>query len=257
MDQITGRSRCSSRRQVEHDLAISNASARITLRLVRAIQAVLFDFHATLIDMGDAQVWIRAAERDYGGPVPDPHRGQLVGFLDRIWERANDYDPGNERDISAARHRDIFESVIGRSFPTFDRQLVDALYLNLLAAWVAYDDAIPVLKSLQRLGIRTAIVSNAGIDIRPVITRTGLADHLDSVVVSGEIGAVKPQPEIFERALAALGVAARDTLMVGDNPLDDVGAVYLGVRTLLLPRTRGPVHGLDAVLALVGAPPLS
>ncbi len=238
-------------------LAIRSASRGTTLRRMRAFRAVLFDFHATLIDPGDAEVWIRAAERDYGGPVPGSLRGQLIGFLDQIWERANDFDPGNERDISGVRHREIFESVIGRSFPTFDGQLVDALYFNLLAAWVAYDDAVPVLKSLQTAGIRTAILSNAGIDIRPVITRTGLADHLDVIAVSGEIAAVKPQPEIFEWALAALDVAASDTLMVGDNPLDDVGAVSLGVRTLLLPRTRGPIHGLDAVLALVGAPPLS
>lgn len=224
---------------------------------MRAFQAVLFDFHATLIDPGRAEVWIRAAERDYGSPVPDSMRDELAGFLDRIWERANDYDPDNERDLSGARHREIFESVIGRSFPTFDRQLVDALYANVLAAWVAYDDAIPVLRSLQAEGIATAVLSNAGIDIRPVIARTGLADYLDVVVVSGEIGAVKPKPEIFEWALAALNVSAADALMVGDNSIDDVGAVPLGVRTLLLPRTPGPIHGLDAVLALVGAPALS
>jgi FMN phosphatase YigB (HAD superfamily) len=39
--------------------------------------------------------------------------------------------------------------------------------------------------------------------------------------------------------------------MVGDNPHDDAGAALLGIRTLLLPRTSGPRHGLDVVLRLV------
>jgi FMN phosphatase YigB (HAD superfamily) len=39
--------------------------------------------------------------------------------------------------------------------------------------------------------------------------------------------------------------------MVGDSWKDDAGAGALGIRTLILPRTRGRVHGLDAVLRLV------
>ena len=39
--------------------------------------------------------------------------------------------------------------------------------------------------------------------------------------------------------------------MVGDNAKDDGGGSVLGMRTLILPRTAGPVHGLAAVTALV------
>jgi FMN phosphatase YigB (HAD superfamily) len=41
--------------------------------------------------------------------------------------------------------------------------------------------------------------------------------------------------------------------MVGDSGKDDAGAAHIGMRTLLLPRTRGPVHGLAVVPVLVGA----
>ncbi len=40
--------------------------------------------------------------------------------------------------------------------------------------------------------------------------------------------------------------------MVGDSWQDDAGAAAIGVRTLVLPRTDGPEHGLDLVLRLVG-----
>jgi HAD superfamily hydrolase (TIGR01509 family) len=65
------------------------------------------------------------------------------------------------------------------------------------------------------------------------------------------VGSVKPDEPIFRAALEALGVDAADTLMVGDSGKDDAGAAHLGIRTLLLPRTTGPVHGLAAVLRLV------
>jgi FMN phosphatase YigB (HAD superfamily) len=40
--------------------------------------------------------------------------------------------------------------------------------------------------------------------------------------------------------------------MVGDTVDDDGAAAHLGMRTLILPRTRGTTHGLEQVLRLVG-----
>jgi beta-phosphoglucomutase-like phosphatase (HAD superfamily) len=72
------------------------------------------------------------------------------------------------------------------------------------------------------------------------------------VVLSYEVGVVKPDPEIFRRATNLLGLSAEQTLMVGDSWRDDAGAAAIGIRTLILPRTIGPVHGLASVLRLVG-----
>jgi FMN phosphatase YigB (HAD superfamily) len=72
-------------------------------------------------------------------------------------------------------------------------------------------------------------------------------------VLSYEVGVVKPDPAIFELALDRLGRPGRRTLMVGDSPRDDVGGVTHRIRTLILPRTDGPVHGLGTVLRMVGS----
>ena len=53
-------------------------------------------------------------------------------------------------------------------------------------------------------------------------------------------------------ALDLLDLPGSQTLMVGDSSQDDVGGVFLKIRTLILPRTEGPVHGLGAVLRMVG-----
>ena len=52
--------------------------------------------------------------------------------------------------------------------------------------------------------------------------------------------------DFFRAALAALGMDAEQVLMVGDNAHDDGGGTRLGLRTLILPRTAGRIHGLAA-----------
>ena len=213
------------------------------------IRAVLLDFHATLVDQGEADTWLDLAVAHAGtgqdlGPI---ERAAVLERLDDIWAHARVIDPDSGRDHSAEAHADVFHRVMDGHVPDDIRE---ALYVVMLDVWRAYDDAAPLLDGLRERGVRTAVLSNVGVDIRPVMEREGL--RADAVVLSCEVGAVKPQPEIFRAALDALGVTAEEALMVGDSWKDDAGAAALGIRTLLLPRTRGPLHGLDQVLRLVG-----
>jgi HAD superfamily hydrolase (TIGR01509 family) len=109
-----------------------------------------------------------------------------------------------------------------------------------------------VLKELKARGQRIVLLSNIGLDIRPHLQQIGMTDLLDGLVLSYEVGVVKPESEIFQHALDLLDVPAAEALMVGDSWRADAGAAALGIRTLVLPRTLGPVHGLAAVLRLVG-----
>jgi HAD superfamily hydrolase (TIGR01509 family) len=91
-----------------------------------------------------------------------------------------------------------------------------------------------VLASLHRQGIKTAVVSNIAFDLRPAFASIGASDHVDEFVLSFEVGAVKPNPEIFQTALRRLGVPAADALMVGDSDEADGGAVAVGARFALV-----------------------
>lgn len=221
------------------------------------IRAVLFDFHCTLVDQGDPHRWVDLAWAHAGRPgTPRDALGAqayeaLAGWVHRIWEHVLEVDPHGERDLSSARHREVYDALMER-LPQVDEQLSHALYEVMLETWMPYEDAVPTLRELKRRGIKTALVSNIGMDIRGLLARAGLSELIDAVILSFEAGAVKPQAPIFERALEALGVQPADALMVGDNPRDDAGAALLGIRTLLLPRTEGAAHGLDVVLRIVG-----
>lgn len=214
------------------------------------ILGVIFDIHSTLVDQGDADHWLDAALAVAPHPLSAPERAVLVAFLDRIWEGARISDPDSSRDLSFEDHSRVFHELLAQG-PGVDRSLGNALYEVMLDTWHAYSDAVPVLARLREAGVRICLLSNAGVPIRSVLDREGVSPLIDGLVLSYEVGCVKPDLRIFEAALAELGLPAASVLMVGDNAKDDGGGAVLGLRTLILPRTVGSVHGLDAVTSLV------
>jgi HAD superfamily hydrolase (TIGR01509 family) len=229
------------------------------------IRGVIFDLHATLVHAGEPAGWMAAAlallEMDptLGGrfdPAQSPadalpEVADLAPWAERIWEHAREVDPNSDRDLSPALHREVYDRMIER-IGIIPPALGDALYRTMLDQWVAYLEAPAVLATLRARGVATAILSNIGVDPRPVLARTGLAGLYDAEVFSFEVGVVKPDPAIFAIAAERLGLPAHELLMVGDTVDDDGAAAHLGMRTLILPRTQGTTHGLEQVLRLVG-----
>jgi putative hydrolase of the HAD superfamily len=115
--------------------------------------------------------------------------------------------------------------------PDLVRALVDRDRELLLAAARLYDDAIPFLESLRSHGVKIAIVSNCTEHTRRLLTEIEVAALADVLVLSCEVGAAKPEPEIFRYALDQLGVAADAAVFVDDQPSYCAGAVALGIRT--------------------------
>ncbi|MBM3668926.1 MAG: HAD family hydrolase [Actinobacteria bacterium] len=216
------------------------------------IRGVIFDLHSTLIDQGSADEWLDSALVRAPVDLAPQERNTLVDFLDLVWENARVHDPDSRRDLDPVLHEEVFHALIDDG-PGIDQALATALYTTLLDAWHAYTDAVPTLIELRSLDLRIGIISNVGVSIRPILEREGLLEHVDGVTLSCEIGCVKPDARIFHEAANAIGCAPASVLMVGDSGKDDAGAAHIGMRTLILPRTRGPVHGLGVVPALVRA----
>jgi HAD superfamily hydrolase (TIGR01509 family) len=108
------------------------------------------------------------------------------------------------------------------------------------------DDAISTLDELARRNLRTAICSNAPFPpemMHRQLQRVGVADHVDAIVLSSEVGRRKPAPEIYRAALGRLQVEPGQALFVGDQLVED----YQAPRRV----------GMDAVLctALARRPP--
>ena len=216
---------------------------------VPPIKGVIFDIHSTLIDQGSASHWLDAALLRSPTPLAADERAALESFLDLIWEGARISDPESTRDLSFAAHERVFHELLAAG-PGIDPALGAALYEVMLDVWHAYEDTVPTLEALQEMGVKVCLLSNAGVPIRTVLDREGLTSLINGVVLSCEVGLVKPDIRIFQTALDAIACPANEALMVGDSGRDDSGGTALGIRTLILPRTSGPVHGLGAVVSL-------
>ena len=85
-----------------------------------------------------------------------------------------------------------------------------------------------------------ALVTNGPPDIQRLkLEQTGLAGYFSAVVISGELGRGKPDPEVFLGAVDALGAEAHDAVMVGDNWERDVeGALSAGLRAVWISHGR-------------------
>jgi putative hydrolase of the HAD superfamily len=104
----------------------------------------------------------------------------------------------------------------------------------------AYPDSAPALAELRGRGLRLVCVSNWDCSLGAVLAGVGLAGALDAVVVSAVAGARKPEPAIFELALARAGCQPQEALAVGDTPTEDLaGASAAGIRALLIDRGGG------------------
>lgn len=99
-----------------------------------------------------------------------------------------------------------------------------------------YDDSAEFLGKLRSRGIGVALVSNCSPSTRQMLEYLGVIALTDAAILSYEVGALKPSPEIYLDALEALGVAPADAVMIDDQARFCAGAEAVGVRAIQIVR---------------------
>lgn len=118
------------------------------------------------------------------------------------------------------------------------------------ARQIVYDEVEATLRELgQRYTL--GLITNGAPDVqREKIDCSGLAPYFAVLLVSGEVGVGKPDPQIFTQALAHVAATPAEALMVGDNLDRDVrGAQAVGMRGIWINRAghrRGADYAPDA-----------
>jgi putative hydrolase of the HAD superfamily len=114
-----------------------------------------------------------------------------------------------------------------------------------------YPDVRPALAGYRLRGLRLVLVSNWDVSLHEVLAKLGLADLLDGVLTSAEVGMRKPAPEIFQRALALARVPAHEALHVGDSLQEDIaGARGAGIEAVLIRRDGRLEPGVRTIRSL-------
>ncbi len=80
-----------------------------------------------------------------------------------------------------------------------------------------HPDILPMLWGLKARGLRLGLVSNCYLEEGEVIRAWAEGSCFDALLLSCQLGIAKPEPEIFHRAAAALGVSPRECLYIGDG----------------------------------------
>jgi putative hydrolase of the HAD superfamily len=111
----------------------------------------------------------------------------------------------------------------------------------------------PMVEAVRRAraaGVKTGLISNSwgdGLAYEPAM----LDELFDAVVISGDVGLHKPQPEIFLMGAGRIGVAPEDCVFVDDLRENCEGAEAVGMKAIL---HRGSAGTLRQLQALLGVP---
>ena len=133
---------------------------------------------------------------------------------------------------------------IARTLPVFGIEPQPALVADLSRRDAEFtractrlcEDTVPFLEWLRSHGVLTALVSNCADTTRAQLEYLGVVPLVDAVILSCEVGSMKPYPEIYVTALEELGVAAVDTVFIDDQPTFCVGAEAVGNRPIQIAR---------------------
>jgi putative hydrolase of the HAD superfamily len=113
---------------------------------------------------------------------------------------------------------------------------------------VADGDTLAVLDALRAAGLKLGLVTDSSIEVPTVWSGCPLSGCLQATAFSCLVGVCKPAPEMYLRVTAALGVAARECVYVGDGDGRELtGAAALGMAGLRLGGGGAEVHYEDDI----------
>jgi putative hydrolase of the HAD superfamily len=201
------------------------------------LDAVIFDAGGTLVNIDFACV--AQIARGRGVTLAEAE----LRLAERASRQAIDSHyraVGNVTGTDATRRVGYFGNLLRAAGvePEVARAIVEDLEVANVEAnlWrVPLEEAAETLQGLRARGLRTAVVSNADGRVEALLHAAGLRAHLEFVLDSHLEGVEKPDPEIFRRALARLGVPAARAAYVGDiYAIDVVGARAAGLQPVLI-----------------------
>lgn len=181
---------------------------------------------------------IKAVIFDWGGVIaPNPNGGwlnQLADMLNMTVEdllphwRAAGYSDFSKGFINEETFWRQFEVSLGRPMP----RDVSSIWVDgsALRPW---PEMLTFVEELRNSGIRTAILSNT---VRPMSIRakeSGIYADFHPVILSDEVGLVKPDMQIYQLTLDELGLSADECIYVDDLQKNLDLAVDLGMTIVL------------------------
>lgn len=169
-------------------------------------KAVIFDFFG-VIHRDPFEHWLKQNDIERTG---------------EIHESARQFDLGN---ISLGEHYRRVSSRTGKPARSIRTSFEDISFID--------HEMIGLIKRLKK-NYKTGLLSNSGTEyIDKILEKYDLKPLFDTLIISSEVGMIKPEPEIFRHALSELDAATSEAIFIDDNPRNTEAATALGIKSFL------------------------
>jgi putative hydrolase of the HAD superfamily len=188
----------------------------------------------------DAPIWLpgRTVIFDYGGVITLPQSAADLDLIARLAGVGGDSEPfwrayhAHRADLDRGRAgvAAYWRAIAGDVGASWDDARVHELWAADFRSWASTNPGtIEVLADLKAGRTRLALLSNAGPDYGSYLRRGPLGEFFAGCYVSGELGLLKPQPEIYRHVLDDLGISAAEAVFIDDREANIRGAQALGI----------------------------
>ena len=198
-----------------------------------SIRAVIFDYGRVLAytrDEAPRATW-------------EQHLGLAPGALTRLVHNDHTWIAAQRGTLSIDAHWQVVGETLALSAADL-RALREAFYRGD----VLNDGLIAALDDYRARGLRTALLSNFSADLRDMLAQQDLLRRFEVLAISAEIGAMKPEPEAYQRVLNMLGLEASACVFIDDLPANVAAAQALGVHGIVFQENATCLALLDALL---------
>jgi len=189
------------------------------------IHAVYFDFGGVLVRTEDKTPRARLAER----------LGMSYKEIEGVVFGSESSRLASIGEISEEAHWQACAEALGVS-----REEMDAIGQEFFAGDMIDTALLDTIRGL-RPQYKVGLISNAWSGLRAYITRNGFADIFDHMVISAEVGMMKPDPQIYYHALKQFSVTPQEAIFLDDFQENITGAQAIGMNA---------IHFTDPVQAL-------
>ncbi len=198
----------------------------------RAFRAILFDLYDTL-------VWLDVEQSDLGRRELAARIGVTLESFSPAWRRSVD-DRMLGKGSGLAGH--LADTLVSLGVETGDGLIADLVAIErrrLEGSVHLYPSTVPVLRQLAGAGYRLGLLSNVSDGAAFPIVHLGLDRLFDEMILSHEVGMLKPDPAIFLLACERLGATPEETMFVADGGFGELDAAHrLGIYSVMVEQDR-------------------
>ena len=197
-----------------------------------AIKAIIFDLEGVLMKTKDADLYLSVAnalETPYGS------------VREIYFSEMND-----QVDLGLFTQEQFEENVINmlglepKKIKILQQVHEEQTFIDSLML-----EKIKSLKKKYKIGL----LSNYSTSMRNKIEKEWrIGDAFDAIIISSEVGVIKPDPAIFELMMERLGSQAHESVLIDDRIKNIQGAENIGMRTIHYHDRAQTVKDLDFLL---------